>query len=274
MTNGDLSIEEKRVFAAKAEKTEVFVAAGVGVVVVDVSADHVGGFGVDHRTTARDIAGRDGRIVVATDEDVLLAPGYEPTGFGPAVGVGLAESQVVAVGEDGRVATLGFDSVPDAAGASWQAVGHVDDPRAVDGRLLATASGLMRVTDDSLRPAGLSDVNDVAAAGPYAATDDGLFSLGNGWMEIEAGPWRVVDAAADGSRAHAAGPAGIRRQTETDGGEWVPVEFPVDEPPVGFAYGHGIVCSVTADGSFLVDAGDGPRTQPLGLADVAGIAIP
>jgi hypothetical protein len=274
MTDGDLSIEEKRVFSAKAEKTEVFVAADVGVVVVDVSADHVGGFGVDHRATARDVAGRGGRIAAATDEDVLLAPGYEATGFGPAVGVGLTDSAVVAVGEDGRVGTLGFDAVLDGGGASWEVAGHVDAPRAVDGRLVATASGVVRVADGGLRPAGLSDVADVAAAGPYAATGEGLFYLGNGWMEIEDGSWHVVDAAVDGSKAHAAGSAGLRRRAETDGGEWRPVEFPVDGSPVGFAYGQGIVCSVTADGTFLVDAGDGPRTQTLGVTGVAGIAIP
>jgi hypothetical protein len=272
MTDGDLSIEEKRVFSSKAGKTEVFVAAGVGVVAVDVSDDRVGGFRVDHRCTARDVAGRAGRVAVATDEDVLLAPGYDPTGFGPAVAVGLADAQVVAVDEAGRVGTLGFDATPDED--PWRTVGRVDEPRAVDGRLVAAGSGVSRVTDDGLRPAGLADVRDVAAAGPFAATGDGLFYLGNGWMEIEDGPWDVVDAALDGDRAHAAGDAGVRRRRAVDGGEWQAVDLPIDSPPVGFAYGDGFVCTVTAGGRFLIDAGDGPRTQSLGLTDVGGIAVP
>ena len=276
MTDDDLSIEEKRVFSSKAGKTEVFVAAGVGCVVVDVSGDRVGGFRVDHHCTARDVAGRDGRIVLATDEDVLLAPGYDALSFGPAVGVGLTSDAVVAVGEDGHVGTLAFDAALDGA-TSWRTVGSVDDPRAVDGRLVAAEDGVFRVSGRDLRHAGLDDVRDVAAAGPFAATGDGLFYLGNGWMEIEDGQWDLVDAAPDG-RAHAVGAAGIRRRTEADGGEWLPVDrtesLATDETPVEFAYGDDIVCAGTDGGTFLVDAGDGPRTQVLGLRDVGGVAIP
>ncbi|AUV83507.1 hypothetical protein C2R22_19205 [Salinigranum rubrum] len=272
MTDDDLSIEEKRVFSSKAGKTEVFVAAGVGCVVVDVSGDRVGGFRVDHHCTARDVAGRGGRIVVATDEDVLLAPGYEALGFGPAMAVGLTEDEVVAVGEDGSIGRLAFD-----AGNGWRTVGGVDGPRAVDGRLVAAEEGVFRVTDRDLRHAGLDDVRDVAAAGPFAATGSGLFYLGNGWMEIEDGEWDVVDAAPDG-RAHAVGAAGIRRRTETDGGTWRAVDraddLADDEAFVEFAYGEDVVCAVTDEGTFLVDAGDGLRTQTLGLRDVGGVAIP
>ena len=278
MTDEDLSIDEKRVFASKAGKTEVFVAAGVGVVVVDVSEDLVGGFRVDHRCTARDVAGRAGRLAVATDEDVLLAPGYEATGFGPAVAVGFSESDVVAVGDDGRVGTLSFDSTLGADGDGgedpvWRALGSVEEGHAVDGRLVATAGGVVRAGDDALHPAGLDDVRDVAAAGPFAATGEGLFYLGNGWMEIEGGSWHAVDASIDGERAHAAGDPGVRRRRATDGGEWRAVDLPITDP-VGFAYGDDFVCTVTADGTFLVDAGDGPRTQELGLRDVGGIAVP
>jgi hypothetical protein len=284
MTDEDLSIDEKRVFSSKEGKTEVFVAASVGVVVVDVSDDLVGGFRIDRRCTARDVSGGGGRIAVATDEDVLLAPGYDPTGFGPATAVGLAADRVVAVGDDGRVGTLAFDAplaaetdeVEDGAEDEdpWRTVGSVEEVRAVDGRLVAADGGVFRVDDDDLHPAGLSDVHDVAAAGPFAATGDGLFSLGNGWLEIEGGSWDVVDAAVDGDRAHAAGAPGIRRRRTTDGGEWRPVDLPIDGDPVGFAYGDGFVCTVTADGTFLVDAGDGPRTQALGLQDVGSVAVP
>ncbi|WP_152039687.1 HVO_0234 family beta-propeller protein [Salinigranum salinum] len=296
MTDDDLSIDEKRVFSSRSGKTEVFVAAAVGVVVVDVSDDRVGGFHVDHRCTARDVAGRDGRIAVATDEDVLLAPGYEATGFGPATAVGLADDRIVAVGDDGRVGTLPFASAlgtdgdadvetdvdadadtgtgTDADAGPWRTVGRVDGARGVDALLVATADGVRRIVGGDLHPAGLSDVRDVAAAGPFAATGEGLFYLGNGWMEIEAGEWDVVDATPDRERAHAAGVPGVRRRQARDGGEWRAVDLPLDGPPVGFAYGDGFVCTVTGDGTFLVDAGDGPRTQALGLRGVGGIAVP
>jgi hypothetical protein len=276
MTDDDFSIDEKRVFSSKAGKTEVFVATGVGVVAVDVSGDRVGGFRIDHRCTARDVAGRDGRIAVATDEDVLLAPGYEPTGFGPAACVGLTADRVVALGEDGRVGTLPFEAPLDGESTPWRTVGTVAGGRAVDGRLVATDEGVVRLGSDRLRPAGLSAVNDVAAAGPFAATDEGLFYLGNGWMTIDDGSWTVVDAAVDGDRAHAAGLPGVRRQTGTDRGAWEAVsdDFGTDGEPVGFAYGDGFVCAVTAAGGFVVDAGDGPRTQALGLRDVGGVAVP
>jgi hypothetical protein len=274
MTDGDLSIEEKRVFSATAESREVFVAAGVGCVVVDVSDDRVGGFRVDHRCTARDVAGAGGRVAVATGSDVLVAPGYEPTGFGPAVAVGLADDGVVALAEDGRVGRLPLDATPGEGGEwPWRTVGRVEGPRAVDGRLVAAAAGVSRVVGDDLRPAGLDDVRDVAAAGPFAATGSGLFYLANGWMDLAGGPWDVVDAAPDGT-AHAAGADGVRRRVAADGGEWRPVDLPVEATPVGFAYGDGVVYAVTADGTFLVDAGDGPRTQALGLRDVAAVAVP
>ncbi len=273
MTDGDLSIDEKRVFSSKAGKTEVFVAAGVGCVVVDVSGDRVGGFRVGHHCTARDIAGYGGRVAIATDEDVLLAPGYEALEFGPAVAVGLTGEEVVAVGEDGSIGRLAFDAETKA----WRTVGGIDGPRAVDGQLVAAEEGVFRVTDRDLRHAGLDDVRDVAAAGPFAATGSGLFYLGNGWMEIDEGEWDVVDAAPDG-RAHAVGTAGIRRRSETDGGEWRSVGhvegLADEETPVEFAYGEGVVCAVTGEGTFLVDAGDGLRTQALGLRDVGGVAIP
>ena len=272
MTDGDLSIEEKRVFSSKRGKTEVFIAASVGVVKVDVSDDLVGGFGVDHSCTAHDVAGRDGRIAVATDEDVLLAPGYEKTGFGPAIGVGLTDDYVVAVAPDGEVGRLSFtETLEDAA---WRRLGQVDAPRGVDGGLVATEGGVVRVVGDSLRAAGLEGVRDVAAAGPFAATASGLFYLGNGWMEISDGAWGVVDAARDEpGHAHAVGDGGVYRQA---GGRdaWERTDLPLDDPPVGFAYADRLSCAVTEDGTLLVDVGDGPRTQTLGLRDVGGIAVP
>ncbi|ELK49809.1 hypothetical protein D320_18192, partial [Haloferax sp. BAB-2207] len=72
MADFDLSIDEKRVYADKSGKQTAYVAAGVGVVTVDVSDDLVGGFRIDRRCTALDAAGSPGEVVVATDEDVLL----------------------------------------------------------------------------------------------------------------------------------------------------------------------------------------------------------
>jgi len=108
-----ISIDEKRVYDASEGPTPVFVAGDFGVARVDTSADLVGEFGLAHRCSARDAAGRDSRLAVATDEDVLVgvfgatdaddgtdetgdesndeAIDFESLGVGPAEAVGLGD---------------------------------------------------------------------------------------------------------------------------------------------------------------------------------------
>lgn len=269
------TIEEKRVYGARTGATEVYVAAGIGVVSVEVSGARVGGFGVVHRCTARDVAVAGGRIAVATDEDVLLLERADaegeardgedreatPAEFGPAVAVDYDDGDLVGAAEDGRVARWGD--------GDWTTLGRVEEPRAVDGGLVAAADGVHRIAGDDLVPAGLSDVRDVAGRGrPLAATGEGLYELGNGWMDALDGAFAV--AATDGDdRAHAATDAALYERAEREG--WTRIDVPGEERVADVDYAPRTV-AVTADGTFLVAGADGWRTQSLGVRDVAGLA--
>jgi hypothetical protein len=358
---GMTSIDEKRVYTARAGKRDAFVATAMGVVVVAVSGDVVGDFGLEHRVAASAASARGGRVAIATEEGIVIAAGgsLHALGFGPAVAVGLHDEAVLAADAEGRIArrpfpaavraagdddpsasTAGRDRRPDETrgggndgvepdahpgaepdvvdgegeGASaWTTIGRVERVRAIDGGLVAAADGVYRVTADGIAPGGLSDVRDVAAAGrPLAATGDGLYALGNGWLRDLSGRFRAVasdprsdpgaDATAAGTEAVAVGdevyvaPAGTStggRHGSPDGGgdataggggagagdgegedgDWRVVDCPTGDPVVDVAVVDGVWYGVTEGGTFLVDAGDGPRTQPLGLNDVAALAV-
>ena len=264
---------EDRVYGNDAGTTEVFVAAGIGVVSVSVSADRIGRFGVTRRCSPRDIAGGDGRLAVAAEEDVLVRQEGEfvRTGFGSAVAVGVHGGAVLAADPDGRVARR--------AGGKWSTLATLDaSVRAIDGPLLATDRGVHRIGGDGdgnddgdvIRPAGLEAVNDVAARGPYAATDEGLYTLGNGWMAEIEGQFGTVAA----SREHAyaagsprAGDAGLHERR--DGG-WRPVDLPIDGAVADVVGGRGY--AITERGT-LLSAPDW-RSRSLGVRGVVGIAIP
>lgn len=254
------SIDEKRVYSDRTGKTEVFAAAGVGLLRVAVSGDLVGEFGIEHRCDARDVAALDGQVAVATDGDVLVDG--EETAFGPAVAVGFdREGRPVAGGDDGRVAR--FED-------GWTDLGRVSEPRAVDAGLVAAGDGVYRVGDSDLQYAGLSDVRDVAGVdSPLAATSEGLYALGNGWMDALAGGFRAVAAAPDG-RAHAAGADGVFARR---GGEWTRLDLPVEDPVADLAHGPDAVFAMTETGTFLADAGDGWRSRSLGVGGVTRLAV-
>ena len=246
-------------------------------------ADDVGGFTLQRRCTARDVAASAGRLAVATAEDVLVGTtdGLEPTGFGPATAVGYHDGPVAA--GEGRLAR--YED-------GWETLIRLADVRAIDGDLVAAASGVHRLDGT---PLGLEAVNDVSTAGrPLAATDAGLYYLANGWMTAVEGPFRAVARDADGETAHAAGERLYEREAERseasdessgrtdhregrhasrENGDWRPVELPVDERVAGVAYGEATY-AVTAGGTFLADAGDGWRHRSLGLPDVTGVAVP
>lgn len=218
------TIREKRVYVDQGETVEAYVAADLGVAVARVSGDTVGEFSLVERTTARDVAATALGVAAATTEGVLVgdADGFTDAGFGPAVAVGSYDGGVLAAADDGRVAH--YD------GEQWTAVGAVDgEVRALDADLVAAADGVYRVTDDALAPVGLDDVRDVAAAGvPLAATPDGLYRLGAGWMRTLDGAFDVaasdpVTADAGGlGRAHAATPDALYEHagdSERDGAE-------------------------------------------------------
>lgn len=274
----DIALSEKRLYGERRAATRAYVASPAGVAYVEASDDQIGRFGLAHRCVARDVAGGDGRLLVATDEDVLVGVGeaFEPTGFGPAVAVGI-DADPLAVGPDGRVARLVDDD--------WETLGEVGDVRAVDGPLIAAADGVYRVGDGSphrdpgadpspeLSHVGLDDARDVAGPGPLAATANGVFRREAGWNREAEGDATVV--ASDGERAHAVVDGGLLERA-ADG--WRDAGAPEGDV-VDVAY-DAAAFAVTADGRILLDpvaAKDGAtawRTRSIGLVDVAGIAIP
>lgn len=258
----DDDISEKRVFTQAGDTTEVVVAASIGIVSVTVSDDRVGEYGVIHRCTPTAIASAGETIAVGTETDVLLGDDgeFSESGFGPAVAVGGPDT-IHAAGPDGRISRR--------RDGEWVQVGQLDATvRAIEGDFAATTEGLYRLTPE-LPHVGLDDVWDVAVDGsPLAATSDGLYILGNGWMKALDGDFRTV--ATDGIRAHAATPD---RMVERADDDWITVENDMPDRVRAFGYG-GSVYAVTAGGTLLVDAGEGFRASPLGLPDVVGLAIP
>ncbi|WP_115863258.1 HVO_0234 family beta-propeller protein [Halorussus litoreus] len=290
-----ISIDEKRVYDASEGPRPVYVVGEFGVARVDTSDDLVGEFGLARECSARDAAGSDGRVAVATDEDVLVGTAgeddteFEALGVGPAVAVGFSDGDLLVAHEDGRIEC--GDS------HDWTTLGELDDVRAIDGDFLAAESGVYRVTGTSLRHVGLDDARAVAARGaPRAATADGLYRLGNGWLDELEGEFRAVSAgerSAGGSVeestegvagipewAHAARADGrllAREDRGADGVEWHEVELPVDGEVIALDHGETDptgAYAVTEDGTFLLSVGDGWNYQILGLRGVRGVAAP
>ncbi|MDZ7702305.1 MAG: hypothetical protein U5J98_09730 [Halobacteriales archaeon] len=264
-------LAEKRVYDGRTGDRTLVVAAASGLVTVRVADGRVGEFGL-----ARDCAPSDleraidphDRLVVATDEDVLLADPadverLEGIGFGPSTAVTFLDGEPLAAGPDGRLARY--------ADASWDPIGELPAPAtALDGALVGTAEGVLRLVDGALRPAGLAEVRDVgrAAGMPLVATADGLYELGNGWLDALDGAFDLVAGAPDG-RAHAAGAGGC--YARRDGG-WERLELPVDDAVVAAAYGPRTYL-LTAAGDLLVDGEAGWRRHPLGLSGVVAAAV-
>ncbi|MFC5971529.1 hypothetical protein ACFPYI_09320 [Halomarina salina] len=276
------TIDEKRVYGERSGATEAFVATGMGLARVSVSGDLVGEFGLADRRPVRDVAARDGTLAVACDEDVLVGATLDETGFGPADAVGFDRSGDLLAAGEGRVARYTVDD--DAGSETWTTLGECEDVRAVDGDLVATADGVFRVTDDGLSHAGLDDARDVTIRPvPRVATADGLYQLGNGWMDDGEGSFSVV--ASDGDRTHAATDDALLELLD---GEWATVDLPVSERVAGVAYADQCY-AVTEAGTFLVegereDDGDDEASErsaerewhsrTLGLPDVRGVAVP
>ena len=266
-------IEEKRVYGDRAGKTELLVAAALGVLSVEASADHVGRFGVVHRCDPVDVATGAGLVAIATDDDVLLrgptSNSFRETAFGPAAAVAVDDT-VIAADPDGRVARLDGigEDLDDGRTSShdWSELGTIDaEVRAIDPPLLASEDGVRRLP--GLDYVGLDDDYDVAAVGPLAATGNCLYSLGNGWIDELEGAFRVATAADDA--AHAATDATLY---ERQSGEWVTDDLPVDSPVVDVAYSE-VTYAVTEDGVLLTEGDDGWRAHPLGVEGVVGCAV-
>ncbi len=276
------TIEEKRVYADRTGQAEVYVASSTGIVVVNVSDDLVGEFSLASRCEPRDVAAAEGEVAAATAEDVLSLAGgaFEATGFGPAVAVDIADGVMVAADEDGHLARreapgdvgdgeASGHKTEAGSGADWTPVGTVDGSVAgIDWPFVATDSGVARIDDGVLREAGLSGVNDVAAAGiPLAATSSGLYKLGNGWMTVLDGSFQAVES--KGTRAHAASKARLYGEE----GDWQQLDVPVSEPIADIAYTSAATVCVTQTGTLAITAGDRWRTHILGVSGVGGVTV-
>lgn len=263
--DNDIGLDEKRVYEGDERETTVYVASETGVVAVSVVADRVGEFSLVERCTARDIAAGVAGVAVATDEAVLIddGDGFAPTGFGAASAVSVHGEDVLAAGPDGSVARLADDV--------WRDLGTVDDVSGMDGDLLATDQGVYRALSDGLRHSGLARAVDVAASGvPLAATEEALYQLGNGWLDVAEGAFRFVasDPGADAGvlgRAHAGTDDELYAHHD---GEWT-VETTLERPIVDVAYGDAVY-AVSTDGRFAAETPDDWRHQELGVRDVAG----
>ncbi|QSX00686.1 HVO_0234 family beta-propeller protein [Haloterrigena alkaliphila] len=287
------SIEEKRVYGDREGALEVYVASSIGVVRVRVADEAVGEFGLCDRCNARDIAATEGTVAIATDEDVRVldlerdpdAAGtddaaFADTGFGPAVAVGADESGLIAAGPDGDVARLESAASSDGEWTLLESDG-VATVRAIDGDLVGTDGGVYRVHDGALDHAGLTDVRDVSAAGvPLAATAEGLYKLGNGWMEALEGGFETVAADPRSERGRLRRAHAVSGETvyayDADGDRWGEHDRS-SAAIVGIGYAS-TVYAVTERGRFLSatpDDGTGPwRSQTLGVGDVTGLAVP
>ena len=259
------TLAEKRVYADRMGETTVAVACGLGLLTVSVAEDRIGEFGLAHRCTAMDLAADAGHLAVATDEDVLLGPDHDPLGFGPATAVGITDERVTAADPDGRVART------DEAGG-WEEMGSVEpEIRAIDGDLVATGGGVYRL-DEGPSHAGLSDVRDVSAREvPLAATGDGLYVLGNGWMEVLDGGFVAVDVDRRGEPTDRASAATEDAVFVRQDGEWLDTGIPA-EGLVDVAVGEAVY-AITGDGDLLADAGEGWQRRSLGVPDVRALAV-
>ncbi len=260
MSDEDISLSEKRVYADAADTTTAFVGTETGVVRVSISDDIVGEFSLEWTGTVTDIASADGRLAVGTADDVLVRSddAFHETGFGPASAVGYGEDGDLLAAGDGRIAR--YD-------AGWEQLGTLDDVHAIDGRMVAAESGVHRLDGTHV---GLEAVHDVSTAEtPLAATGSGLYYLANGWMCALEGAFSTVTS--DGTRHHAATAETLYNRAGSEH-EWSTVDLPVAGAVRDLDYTEHVY-AVTEDGTFLANAGDGWRHRALGVPDVAGLAV-
>lgn len=271
MSDDDIALSEKRVYADKRETTVAYAASDVGCCRVTVAGDQVGRISLPYAGPVRDVAGAAGRLLFATDEDVRVGTdeGSAPTGFGEAIAVGVGDERALAAAPDGRVSAL--------RGDRWVDLENVDGPRRFDGPWLATDAGVIQVGNGGIERFDLDDVTDVAAAGPYAVADGNLHRLADGaWTTVREGNAERV--AATGAQVHLVENGDLWAHT---GDGWRRCDVPVDEPVADVAYGE-TAYAVTVDGTLLVDAD--PRSTPdgtggwrhraLGVTGVSALAVP
>ncbi|PSP72226.1 hypothetical protein BRC86_12820 [Halobacteriales archaeon QS_3_64_16] len=274
------SLDEKRVHDPNTEPERAVVASDTGTALCSIAGGRLGSASLVHRAVAADAATDGERIVLASEEAVLELDGgvIEELGYGPA--------SAVSIDDRGRVLAAGEGGLARLEDGEWHSIrpvgpnGPAGEIRAIEGDLLASTAGVYRITSGELRYSGLGAARDVTSVGtPRAATDTGLYALGNGWLEEHNGEFSMIGADPEPSspgalgRAHAAGLGGLYEHVEAG---WQRRAVPTEERVVDVAYGE-TTYAVTEDGTLLIaDDGKGNerwRTHPLGLQGVRALAI-
>ncbi|MFW6437020.1 MAG: HVO_0234 family beta-propeller protein [Halococcoides sp.] len=272
---GDVS--DDRVFDDQGPRATAYLGTVDGVVTLDFSTDRIGQIGLAVEGVVRDLAVVDGRVAVATAEDVLLiGDSVERTGFGEAIAVG-GTDRVLAAGPEGRIARL--------SEGVWTTVGDLRDVRSMAGPYVGTGSGVYRA-DDAISYEGLVGVNALAGEDPgWAGTHEGLYRIADGGFEHD-GVIRAV--AADGSAVHAAtAEALFERDPEGADGPsaWTDLDPPTEAPIAALAHGPAgpdgqrTLIGVTVDGVAVLrpavsaDGGTEWRRRTLGFEGIAGLVV-
>jgi hypothetical protein len=253
---GDLAAD--RVYDERTDDETVYIAGGIGVTAAAVSNGRIGRFQLAHRCVAEDVATTaDGRPVVATADETLVGTDFAASGFGPAVTVGADGETALAADETGRLAR--FED-------GWNTTGRVDAAvHGLDGDLVAASDGVHRADGTHI---GLDDAYDVAATGPFVATERGIFRRVEGWRrDCEAPTHRVTS---DGRQALAVTADG-RVLTGSDG-EWRALGLEAGSPFVDVACGESAY-ALTEDGRLFVGHSGDWRSRSLGLSAATALAV-
>jgi hypothetical protein len=282
-----MDIAEKRVYDDATGTIAVAVAGDTGLAIAAISGDIVGEFGLALRRPIADLAVLpDGRLALATEEDVLVVPVPEPTASLAAVpepivtdrGAGTVVSatadRLIAAGH-GEIASRPVETLDDPA-CDWTV--H-DAPagtvQSSDGPLVATDGGVLRVDQTGLSTLGLDGARDVAAGRvTLAGTDHGAYRLDDEWHQQFDAATSVVTAGPE--RAHAVTANKVHAFDRTG---WTDIDWPLDTPPVDLAYAtpttsdQPVTIALGETGTLLVDAGDGWRRRALGLRGVQACAV-
>ncbi|MFD1569112.1 HVO_0234 family beta-propeller protein [Halorubrum laminariae] len=191
----DISIEEKRVYAGNAGRTDAFVATETGIVRVAFSADKIGAFDMVAREPARDIAvlpgGEDRALIgVASADGLRVAPVGDEVDFvtvtdEPTVALGVddARDDAFLVGTaDGGIDRVAIETTPGsdageavASGADASGADTIDadanDAVAIDGDSTTLSATTTRVGTVS-EPRAIDGPLVAAADGIHRVTSD------------------------------------------------------------------------------------------------------
>lgn len=282
---GDDASDERHLFGESRETTVGFLASEMGILRVELAPDRLGGFGIVERCQGTAIAAAGGTLVVGSHEDVLSRTGeseeFTRLGFGEAAAVGLGNDRLLAASPRGAVAAV---PTAETAGTDteWESVAEVTDPRAFDGTLLATGSGVVRVgqTAENL---GLENVNDVVqteTSDTYsllAGGDGGLFGYDtDSWEQLLDRP--IAQLTRGESAVFAVTEDGaVLKQSDTG---WSELPVPEGYSAVAVATAgstyvltEGGEMLIAAESTVATDGVGGWQSQPLGVESVHGFVL-